>query len=618
MATNAIFDMLRQRECPAKGQRKGGAKGSVSILKESIQLGCVSHGCTCTRMTRRCKLYISAVCFVSRVCIPHAQGWIFFGNSYCCSLDLFCSAASRACFLCGLCLSCSPNQLHWNRNVWKRGSRSSRWWRRRKRRGAWQQWRKWPGRGGGSSRKWPTGRTRCPKCPSWWCSSVGWCGASAADDSDRKGNDLQFMQVASGWTGVWWWTFITTRVGSILGCSSGQLMRTPGSSSLLTDWPTDDCGERENSSWRNDGSKRLPRDILHDSKSKWDIVCDISRDRARTLRRWDREKCGSCREKQSWGKTKWAVHRHCVGQSHWREIWEHLQTKGMQETGARRTAMGRRQQMERRTQRENKGVWNSRPRGWPEHLRKLARTRPSRTCLSSKQYQSVTRPKQSTKRDWSNSSVLRTRKNWRSSWTTSSTRQSCSPWTWASVRDDLWAMERSYWRGFCSSYLRTECWGDKISLGRGELWRAGERGPRHDQDDHYQEWCGPGSAGRWWETRNLWWPSTSWWWSWRIADLESDQCMVASDWSLLFHQACQAKHRVTTTRSTWKIKSILGSPKWLPAVPPRGSSSIDTKTSPRNFGEQHVRWDWKTLFRTSAANLERHWTKRDNTAPCWR
>ena len=39
MATSAIFDMLRQKESPAKG----GAKGSVAILKESTQLGCVSE-----------------------------------------------------------------------------------------------------------------------------------------------------------------------------------------------------------------------------------------------------------------------------------------------------------------------------------------------------------------------------------------------------------------------------------------------------------------------------------------------------------------------------------------------------------------------------------------------
>ena len=41
-----------------------------------------------------------------------------------------------------------------------------------------------------------------------------------------------------------------------------------------------------------------------------------------------------------------------------------------------------------------------------------------------------------------------------------------------------------------------------------------------------------------------------------------------------------------------EIKSIPGSPKWLQswrlAVPPRGSSSTDTKTSPKSFEEQHV------------------------------
>ena len=36
-------------------------------------------------------LPISVVCFVSRVCTPHAQCWFFFGNRYFCSLDLFCS-----------------------------------------------------------------------------------------------------------------------------------------------------------------------------------------------------------------------------------------------------------------------------------------------------------------------------------------------------------------------------------------------------------------------------------------------------------------------------------------------------------------------------------------------
>ena len=39
METNAITDMLRQKESRAKGR----AKGSVAILKESFQLGCVSQ-----------------------------------------------------------------------------------------------------------------------------------------------------------------------------------------------------------------------------------------------------------------------------------------------------------------------------------------------------------------------------------------------------------------------------------------------------------------------------------------------------------------------------------------------------------------------------------------------
>ena len=42
METSAISDMLRQKE-PSKRSKKGGAKGSVAILEESIQLGCVSQ-----------------------------------------------------------------------------------------------------------------------------------------------------------------------------------------------------------------------------------------------------------------------------------------------------------------------------------------------------------------------------------------------------------------------------------------------------------------------------------------------------------------------------------------------------------------------------------------------
>ena len=43
MATNAISDMLRQKESPTRSRRKVVQKGSVALLKESIQLGCVSQ-----------------------------------------------------------------------------------------------------------------------------------------------------------------------------------------------------------------------------------------------------------------------------------------------------------------------------------------------------------------------------------------------------------------------------------------------------------------------------------------------------------------------------------------------------------------------------------------------
>ena len=40
---NAVSDMLRQKESPTRSRRKGGAKGSVAILKESLPLCCVSQ-----------------------------------------------------------------------------------------------------------------------------------------------------------------------------------------------------------------------------------------------------------------------------------------------------------------------------------------------------------------------------------------------------------------------------------------------------------------------------------------------------------------------------------------------------------------------------------------------
>ena len=43
MATDVICDILTQKESPTKDQRKVVLRGSVAILKESMQLGCVSQ-----------------------------------------------------------------------------------------------------------------------------------------------------------------------------------------------------------------------------------------------------------------------------------------------------------------------------------------------------------------------------------------------------------------------------------------------------------------------------------------------------------------------------------------------------------------------------------------------
>ena len=43
MEENVSSDMLRPRRRPVKSQKKGDAKGSVALLMESAQLGCVSQ-----------------------------------------------------------------------------------------------------------------------------------------------------------------------------------------------------------------------------------------------------------------------------------------------------------------------------------------------------------------------------------------------------------------------------------------------------------------------------------------------------------------------------------------------------------------------------------------------
>ena len=86
----------------------------------------------------------------------------------------------------------SSNQLHWIRNIWKRGSRSSRGWRRRRRQWERQRWGECSDSDGGSSGKWSIGRFSHPKSHSWWYSSNGWCDVCVVDVNDGKRNNLQF------------------------------------------------------------------------------------------------------------------------------------------------------------------------------------------------------------------------------------------------------------------------------------------------------------------------------------------------------------------------------------------------------------------------------------------
>ena len=94
---------------------------------------------------------------------------------------------------------------------------------------------------------------------------------------------------------------------------------------------------------------------------------------------------------------------------------------------------------------------------------------------------------------------------------------------------------------------------------------------------------------------------------------------VASDWSLLLHPVLTRRAEKNTKL---RRHDRLETPDLLldhqSGCSRKRSSSTHTKISPRSFGEQHEYWDRKTLFRISAAILERRWTKRDNTAQCWR
>ena len=170
-------------------------------------------------------------------------------------------------------------------------------------------------------------------------------------------------------------------------------------------------------------------------------------------------------------------------------------------------------------------------------------------------------------------------------------------------------MERSCWRGFCSSNLSAESWEEKTRsvvesserlekecsgtikttvakndlvwslLGDGEKQEPSDGHPYPDDDcdvlptwrtlavdarglDQTNEWCGK---------RLVTAPPPS---STRRAEQNTKQ-----------------RRHDRPEKSNLLLDHQSGCSLWRPAVPPRRSSSTDTKISSRSFEEQHWHWD---------------------------
>ena len=201
--------------------------------------------CTYTRVTRRCEFYISVVCFVSKVCIPHAQRRFLFGNGSCSSLGLSCSRSEvgvdrllqKTIPLVGCVSAGQQIQLHWTRNVWKRGTRSLHE----------------DGDGGRESDRSDGGESGLVVAEVYL--GTGRSGGRAARSLSRDDTRLlddwapallsttterrtisnsRNPQAGELLPGVWCRISVTIRVGTTHDFSCGQLMRTSGLSSLPT------------------------------------------------------------------------------------------------------------------------------------------------------------------------------------------------------------------------------------------------------------------------------------------------------------------------------------------------------------------------------------------------
>ena len=236
-------------------------------------------------------------------------------------------------------------------------------------------------------------------------------------------------------------------------------------------------------------------------------------------------------------------------------------SESMQETGARKRAMRRLQQMEMRRQRKSKNVWKGQPVNEPGQLRTLAKIRPSRV------------PRE---RSVSQETGVKYKKQVEQFLSFADEEKLVL------VTDDevdaaiVLYLNMSYSQGRpvsdgevpLAGLLSFQPQYGKLGGQKpARSWRAltgwRKRAPtRSRRPLPRMIW-----SGVCWEmvrNKETLMVSISWWWSWRIADLEnpcnrsertwSDQCMVRQATvhcsSTQFNEACRAKHKATTTRST--------------------------------------------------------------------
>ena len=311
------------------------------------------------------------------------------------------------------------------------------------------------------------------------------------------------------------------------------------------------------------------------SHAKWDIACDISWDGARTFRRWNREGWDSCCRIDAWGKTKRSDHERCV-----------LDPTLANLSSLQRVSASHATEAKYKTQVEQFLSFADEE--------KLTLVADDEVDAAIVQYLNTS---YSQGRPVSDGGVLLA---------------------------GLLFFQPQYGK-----------------LGRQKLarsWRAlkgwRKRAPtRSTRPLPRMIWSGLESAGKWWETRKLLWPRLddgrdvlTTWRTLAIGATGPDQTDESCGKRLVTApQPCSTRRAEQNTelRRHNRLEKPNLSLDHQSGCSPGGWPTLrkDFRTPTRRVHQRVSKsnaWEWRTLFRTSAAILVRHWTKRDYTAPCWR